>query len=90
LFVGLISINGLKSKWESARLFLHYRRGPPNTLKEENVQRKSPYQKFNDLVRELVKVPHSEIKAKLDAEKEAKKRKKARQSSASHEVSGRV
>jgi hypothetical protein len=32
---------------------------------------------FTDFMRRLVAVPHSEIKAKLDAEKRAKKRKKA-------------
>lgn len=31
------------------------------------------YKKFEETVRELLKVPHSEIKAKLDAEKEAKR-----------------
>jgi hypothetical protein len=30
----------------------------------------------------LIKVPHSEIKAKLDAEKAAKKRKKSKKSAA--------
>jgi len=34
-------------------------------------------------MRELLKVPHSEIKTKLDAEKAMKKRKKAKVSSAS-------
>ena len=38
---------------------------------------------FKDFVRRLVAVPHSEIKAKLDAEKRAKKQKKA-SSRASH------
>ena len=38
--------------------------------------------KFTDFMRRLVAVPHSEIKAKLDAEKRAKKRKAA--SRASH------
>jgi len=33
------------------------------------------FKKFNQTMHELMKVPHSEIKAKLDAEKEAKKRK---------------
>jgi len=33
--------------------------------------------KFTDFMRKLVAVPHSEIKAKLDAEKLAKKRKRA-------------
>jgi hypothetical protein len=42
--------------------------------------------KFTDFMRRLVAVPHSEIKAKLDAEKQAKQRKKKRVSSsrASH------
>jgi hypothetical protein len=43
------------------------------------------YEKFNSLARDLIKVPHSEIKAKLDAEKAAKKRKKSKKSSASRE-----
>jgi hypothetical protein len=34
----------------------------------------------------LLKVPHSEIKAKLDEEKDAKKRKKSKKSSASREA----
>jgi len=34
------------------------------------------FYKFNRTMQELIKVPHSEIKAKLDAEKKAKKRKK--------------
>jgi hypothetical protein len=44
------------------------------------------YDKFDRAMRELIKVPHSEIKAKLDAEKKAKKRKKARKSSAFREA----
>jgi hypothetical protein len=39
---------------------------------------------FTNFMRRLVAVPHDEIKAKLDAEKRAKKRKKA-SSRASHE-----
>jgi hypothetical protein len=39
--------------------------------------------KFVDLLDKLLRVPHSELKAKLDAEKEAKKRKKSKKSSAS-------
>jgi hypothetical protein len=41
------------------------------------------FENFDRTMRELLKVPHSEIKAKLEAEKKAKKRKKAKQSSAS-------
>jgi hypothetical protein len=33
------------------------------------------FDKFSNFMRRLVAVPHSEIKAKLDAEKAAKKRK---------------
>jgi len=36
------------------------------------------FEKFDRAMRELIKVPHSEIKAKLDAEKKAKKRKRRR------------
>jgi hypothetical protein len=41
----------------------------------------SEFSKFDRMMRELVKVPHSEIKTKLDAEKRAKKRKKSKKSS---------
>jgi hypothetical protein len=41
----------------------------------------SEFERFENLVKQILKVPHSEIKAKLDAEKRAKKRKKARKSS---------
>jgi hypothetical protein len=50
------------------------------------VMAKSEFNKFDTMTRELLKVPHSEIKAKLEAEKEAKKRKKAKKSSASREA----
>jgi hypothetical protein len=33
------------------------------------------FEKFDETMRKLVKVPHRKIKAKLDAEKKAKKRK---------------
>jgi hypothetical protein len=38
------------------------------------------FDKFTSFVRRLVAVPHSEIKAKLDAEKIAKKRQRTRTS----------
>jgi hypothetical protein len=38
------------------------------------------FAEFTDFMRRLVAVPHSEIKAQLDAEKRAKKRKKAKTS----------
>lgn len=37
------------------------------------------YDRFKDLLRKVVSVPHSEIKEKLDAEKRAKAKKKAKQ-----------
>lgn len=43
---------------------------------------KREYQKFADLTSELLQVAHDDIKAKLDAEKKTKKRKKSRKSSA--------
>jgi len=48
--------------------------------------KKQEYANFERTMRELLKVSHSEIKAKLDAEKARKKRKKARKSSASREA----
>ena len=39
-------------------------------------KKSNEYETFENLTRQLVSVPHSEIKEKLDAEKEAKKRKK--------------
>ena len=47
--------------------------------------KKTELERFTGLVDQLLAVPHSEMKAKLDAEKLAKKRKKARKSSASRE-----
>jgi len=47
----------------------------------------SEYKRFDATMRELLTVPHSEIKAKLDAEKAAKKRK-PKKTSASGRVSG--
>jgi len=41
-------------------------------------QKSSEYEKFGRTMQALLKDPHSEIKAKLDAEKAAKKRKKAK------------
>jgi hypothetical protein len=43
------------------------------------------FRKFAELVDRLLRVPHSELKEKLDAEKVAKNRKKSRKSSASRE-----
>jgi hypothetical protein len=45
-------------------------------------KKNTEYKTFENLTRQLVAVPHGEVKAKLDAEKKAKERK-ARKSSAS-------
>jgi hypothetical protein len=51
---------------------------------------RNEYDNFEKTMHELMKVPHSEIKAKLEEEKIAKKRKKAKQSSASRAKGGRA
>jgi len=38
----------------------------------------SEFEKFDRMMQSLVKVPHSKVKAKLDAERQAKKRKKGK------------
>jgi len=43
----------------------------------------SEYANFDRTMRRLLSVPHSEIKAKLDAEKASKKRRKSKVSGAS-------
>lgn len=50
-----------------------------NSMKTKNPE----YDSFNALAGKLLAVPHGEVKAKLDAEKRAKKRKKSKASSAS-------
>ena len=49
----------------------------------------SEFENFDRTMQELMKVPHSEIKAELDAEKAAKKKKrKAKEPSASGRADG--
>jgi hypothetical protein len=50
------------------------------------MKKPNEYAAFSDLTRNLLSVPHAEVKAKLDAEKAAKKRKKPRKSSVSREA----
>ncbi|HEY4677965.1 MAG TPA: hypothetical protein VIJ01_12425 [Candidatus Angelobacter sp.] len=40
----------------------------------------TPWQKFETAMRQIVKVPYSEVKAKLDAEKKTRNRKRTRKS----------
>jgi len=49
------------------------------------MKKRNEFAAFNDLAKKLVSVPRSEVKAKLDAEEQAKKRKKSKTSSASRE-----
>jgi hypothetical protein len=42
------------------------------------------FTKFTNFMRRLVAVPHTEIKAKLDAEKQAKQRRRKRSSASGH------
>jgi hypothetical protein len=46
--------------------------------------------KFTDFLDRLLRVSHSELKAKLDAEKEIKKRKKSKSSASGREGDGRA
>jgi hypothetical protein len=48
------------------------------------------YQEFDKAMKELLKVPRSEVKMKLEEEKDAKKRKRSKTSSASREVGDKV
>jgi len=50
------------------------------------VQGKTEFNRFNNFMHCLVAVPHSEIKAKLDAEKRAKKRTQAIKRKRGHEI----
>lgn len=50
-------------------------------------KRSEEFQKFDSTMRHLISVPHSVVKAKLDAERAAKKRKPKR-TSASGRASG--
>jgi hypothetical protein len=52
------------------------------------VKGKTESERFNNVMRGLLAVPHSEIKAKLDDEKRAKKRKKAKASASGHALIG--
>jgi hypothetical protein len=49
----------------------------------------SEFANFERMMQKIVSVPHSEIKAKLDAEKAAKKRKAKKPSASARAVSGK-
>jgi len=49
-------------------------------------EKNTEFEDFTNVANRLLRVPHSEVKEKLDAEKKAKKRKKSKVSSASHEA----
>jgi hypothetical protein len=50
------------------------------------MKKATEYDTFEHTMRELLKVPHDAIKAKLDEEKATKKRKKSKRPSASREA----
>jgi hypothetical protein len=50
------------------------------------MKRQTEYANFENLAGKLIKVPHGEVKDKLDAEKRTKKRRKSKVSSASREA----
>ncbi len=52
------------------------------------MKKPTEFDNFNRTMRELMKVPHSEIKARLDAEKAVKTKKRKAKSSASGRASG--
>jgi hypothetical protein len=51
-----------------------------------HVEGKTEFDKFDNFMRRLATVPHSEIKAKLDAYEKAKKRRKREKTKASASV----
>jgi len=59
---------------------------PTSSAKNET----GDFERFKDFARRVVRVPHSQIKAQLDAEKEAKRTAKASVSRASGESSKRA
>jgi len=53
------------------------------------MKNKNEFDNFDATMKRLIKVPHSEIKAKLDAEKAAKKRKLKRTSASGRASNGK-
>jgi hypothetical protein len=51
------------------------------------MKKNQEYDRFAGLMEKILSVPHSEVKAKLDAEKKAKMRKKTRKTSAQGGIS---
>ena len=56
----------------------------------KTMKKTTAFDNFKALTETLLRVPHSDVKAKLDAEKHAKKRKKSKKSSASGEAGERA
>lgn len=73
------------SHWQAWHTFPAVASHPKPSAKNES----GDYAKFENFMKRLVAVPHSEIKSKLEAEKRAKKRGKSRVSSASRASSDR-
>jgi hypothetical protein len=52
------------------------------------MNKRNEFDNFDRTMRQLIAVPHSEIKAKLEAEKRAKQKRKAKKPSALGRASG--
>jgi hypothetical protein len=51
-------------------------------------KKQTKFERFDDLTRKLLSVPHEEIKKALDKEKEAKKRKRKKLTSSASRAAG--
>ena len=71
----------------TAKRFRDSRGGRKKTVK--NHKENKEYENFDRTVTDVLRVSHSDIKAKIKAEKQAKKRKKSKASSASREANDR-
>jgi hypothetical protein len=58
--------------------------GVPQKPKQSAKNVEGDFGKFTNFMRKLVAVPHSEIKAKLDAEKQVKQQRRKRSSASGH------
>jgi hypothetical protein len=83
--VGEVTVSPSEFAPRTIEWMAHFKEVYTDCMKS-NAKSDDQYAAFENLLRRVVQVPHSEIKAQLDAEKRAKKRKKKRPktSDASH------
>jgi hypothetical protein len=72
--VRIYNLKAYSEKHGSRRLLQHHQRS--DCVVKDGARMKSEYEKFEDTVKTLMKIPHSVVKAKLDEEKAAKKKTK--------------